>query len=199
MNHGIAVGVPIPARSGRPILRRVGPVPTAASPLAPPPDEVADVVRCVPALAAFFQRARSDVSPALQAAFDEHHLGPRHAAVLIQLSAGPPLGVAALAERIGSAVPTISELVGDLQRAGMVERHEDPDDRRRTLVSLPDRLREEYDQFLALRAEPLLRALRDLPPEQREGFVAGLRLWVGEIGPPDERPARAGRRRQRAL
>jgi DNA-binding MarR family transcriptional regulator len=147
---------------------------------APDPGEVAEVVGYVPLLAAFFHRARSDMPLAMQTTFDQHRLGPRHGAVLIQLFAGHPLSVTEIADRLGSSLPTASELVGDLQRAGMVQRQEDPNDRRRTLVSLPEQPREEFTQFLSLRAGPLLRVLRRLAPEQREGFITGLRLWVGE-------------------
>ncbi|MEC3980495.1 MarR family winged helix-turn-helix transcriptional regulator [Amycolatopsis sp. H20-H5] len=146
----------------------------------PDADEVAEVIAYVPPLAAFFHRARVDMPPAMQTAFDKHRLGTRHGAVLIQLFTGRPLSVTALAERLGSSLSSASELVGDLERAGMVRRQEDPADRRRTLVSLPDQPREEFTQFLGLRAAPLLEALGQLSPEHREGFITGLRLWVAE-------------------
>lgn len=146
----------------------------------PGPAEVEEVVGYVPLLAAFFHRARADMPPAMRAAFERHGLGPRHGAVLVQLSAGRPLGVTALAKRLGCSLSTASQLVGELQRAGLAHREEDPDDRRRTLVSVPDRPREEFAHFLALRAGPLLAALDRLSPEHREGFVTGLRLWAEE-------------------
>lgn len=146
----------------------------------PEPDEVAEVIAYVPSLAAFFHRARFDMPSAMRAAFDEHRLGPRHGAVLIQLFTGRPLSVSELAERLGSSLSTASALVGDLERADMAQRQEDPADRRRTLVTLPDRPREEFTQFLGRRATPLLEALARLSPEHRDGFVTGLRLWVEE-------------------
>lgn len=146
----------------------------------PQPDEVAEVIAYVPALAAFFHRARYDMPLAMRAAFDEHRLGPRHGAVLIQLFGGHPLSVSDLAERLGSSLSSASELVGDLERADLAQRREDPADRRRTLVSLPDRPRDEFTQFIGLRAAPLLEALGQLSSEHRIGFVTGLRLWVEE-------------------
>jgi DNA-binding MarR family transcriptional regulator len=112
--------------------------------------------------------------------FATHGLGPRHGAVLIQLFAARPLSVSELAERLGSSLPTVSEMVGDLERARLVRREVDSTNRRRTLVSLSEEHREDFSEFLALRAAALLCALDQLTPEQRDGFVVGLRLWVTE-------------------
>jgi DNA-binding MarR family transcriptional regulator len=71
-------------------------------------------------------------------------------------------------------------LVGELERAALVQRQVDPTNRRRTLVSLADEHSEQIGEFLELRAAPLLRALDQLTAEQRAGFVRGLRLWVDE-------------------
>src|SRR2546430_873345 len=91
------------------ILRPVDPVP-AGRPYqpacVPDPGEVAEVVGFVPLLAAFFQRARSDMPPAMKDTFDQHRLGPRHGAVLIQLFAGRLLSVTEIADRLGSSLPT---------------------------------------------------------------------------------------------
>src|SRR6202035_2327954 len=62
-------------------------------------------------------------------------LGPRHVAALQQLR-GAPLTVSELAARLGLTLPTVSGVVADLDRAGFVERHPDPADRRRTIVAV---------------------------------------------------------------
>lgn len=78
-------------------------------------------------------------------------------------------------------VPTASELVGGLSRAGIVERAEDPANRRRILVSLAEDFRPPLETFVARRTEPLLRALDGLSPGERAGFLAGLTGWVREV------------------
>jgi DNA-binding MarR family transcriptional regulator len=153
--------------------------------------EIAEVVGYVPLLSAFFRRARADMPPRLRESFAAHGLGPRHGAVLIQVFGSRPLSVTELADRLGNSLPTVSELVGDLERAGLVQRHVDSTNRRRTLVSLADDRSEQIGEFLELRAAPLLQALDQLTPEQRAGFVQGLRLWVHEAGLSEDTEAAA--------
>jgi DNA-binding MarR family transcriptional regulator len=74
-----------------------------------------------------------------------------------------------------------SQLIADLDHAGYVERHTDPDDRRRTLVSLQSAQRADVEQFVARRTAPLARALGQLTVAQRSGFLAGLRAWASAI------------------
>src|ERR1700743_3684961 len=62
-------------------------------------------------------------------------LGPRHVAALQQLRGGP-VPVSELAARLGLTLPTVSGVLADLDRAGFIERHPDPADRRRTIVAV---------------------------------------------------------------
>src|ERR1700746_3127222 len=59
-------------------------------------------------------------------------LSPRHVAALEQIRGGP-LTVGELASRLDLTLPTVSGVLADLDRAGLVERRPDPADRRRTL------------------------------------------------------------------
>jgi DNA-binding MarR family transcriptional regulator len=115
--------------------------------------------------------------------FAEHRLTARHGGVLAQLAPSPPLSVTELAGRIGVSLSTASELVGDLSRAGVVARREDPDNRRRTLVSISDDWREVVQGVVAERSAPLVAALGDLSPRDLEGFVRGLAAWAREVRP----------------
>ena len=135
----------------------------------------------VPLVAAYFQRARGDMPAEFYEAFREHGLTARHGAVLGHLLADRSLSVTELSRRLGVSLSTASELVGELSRAGWVERREDPANRRRTLVSITDRRRPAVEAFVARRAAPLLRALENLSPRDREGFVAGLTAWAHEV------------------
>jgi DNA-binding MarR family transcriptional regulator len=77
----------------------------------------------------------------LQRAFDKGSLGERHFPPLIVLSLEGPLSVSELADRVGLTVGTTSLLVGELSKAGLVDRREDEQDRRRTIVSLTEEIR----------------------------------------------------------
>ncbi len=72
----------------------------------------------------------------LKAALEEASLAPRHVPALLTLAIGGPLSVSDLAKRVGLGLPTTSTIVGELSRAGLVERAEDENDRRRTIVRL---------------------------------------------------------------
>jgi DNA-binding MarR family transcriptional regulator len=150
------------------------------SPPAPPTPAQIAALGNVPLLAAFFRRVHGEMPDALRETFQRHGLGARHGAVLTQLMAGEPASVSDLARRLHVSLSTASELVGALGRAGLVIRREDPADRRRTLVSLPDEIRPVFEEFVAVRSAPLLRALARLSPTEQAGFLAGLAAWARE-------------------
>jgi DNA-binding MarR family transcriptional regulator len=147
----------------------------------PRADEVREAIGFVPLVEAYFRRAYSDMPAELAAIFRPHRLTARHGAVLPQLAVEPAISVSELAARMGLSLSTTSELVGDLSRAGLVDRREDPANRRRTLVSLAEAHRAAVEDFVALRAAPLLRVLEGLSPRDRAGFVAGLAAWASEV------------------
>ncbi|WP_395109745.1 MarR family winged helix-turn-helix transcriptional regulator [Actinomadura sp. SCN-SB] len=154
----------------------------------PTPEEILALGH-VPLLASFFRRVHNDMPEPLREVFAEHGLTARHGAVLTQLVAAQPASVSQLAQRLHVSLSTASGLVGDLSRAGLVTRHEDPGNRRRTLVSMPQRHRPLFEEFVAARAAPLLRAMDRLSPRDRAGFVAGLTEWAREVeGQDDDGP-----------
>ena len=140
-----------------------------------------EVQALVPLLANHFKRAHADMPPQLRADFDSAGLGNRHGAVLARLLYTGTVPVGELARQLGLGLTNASQLIADLDHAGYVERHTDPADRRRTLVSLRAARRGDVEQFVARRTAPLARALEQLTVSQRRGFLAGLRAWAGEI------------------
>ncbi|MCB8902347.1 MULTISPECIES: MarR family winged helix-turn-helix transcriptional regulator [unclassified Streptomyces] len=152
------------------------------APRKPTPDEL-EVAGLVPLLEPFFRGSVvRDLMPApLRGVMEAHGLTPRHGAVLPQLLAGQPLTVGEIARRLQVSLSTASELVGALSRAGIVDRAEDPANRRRVLVSLAEEHRLSLEAFIVRRTEPLLRALEGLSADEKAGFLAGLTAWVGEV------------------
>ncbi|MGW0389523.1 MarR family winged helix-turn-helix transcriptional regulator [Streptomyces sp. NPDC003042] len=152
------------------------------APRTPTPAEV-EIAGLVPLLEPFYRTSvvRDLMPAALSEAMDSQGLTPRHGAVLPQLLAGEPLAVSEIARRLHVSLPTASELVGGLSRAGIVKRAEDPANRRRILVTLAEEYRTPLETFIVRRTEPLLRALERLTPQERAGFVAGLTAWVREV------------------
>lgn len=113
-------------------------------------------------------------------AFERGSLGPRHMPVLLSVSLAGRLSVSDIAERVGLGLSTTSMLVGELSRAGLVERSEDPSDRRRTLVMLSETYREPAEAFLQTRLVPFRRTLERLSPRQRAAFLEGWRILAEE-------------------
>lgn len=142
--------------------------------------ELREILGLLPFLASYFRQPQAEMPEAMREVFVRNGLTNRHGAVTTQLATGPALSVSELAGRLGVSLPTASELVGDLHRAGLVERNEDPANRRRTLVSLTDSYRPLIEEFVTERAAPLFRAMDGLSAQQRDGFVAGLTAWARE-------------------
>jgi DNA-binding MarR family transcriptional regulator len=118
----------------------------------------------------------------LQRAFDKGSLGERHFPPLIVLSLEGPMSVSELADRVGLTVATTSLLVGELSRAGLVERSEDERDRRRTIVSLSEEIRKVAEPRIQEHLQPFRRTLERLSPAARAHFMEGMRVLNEEAG-----------------
>jgi DNA-binding MarR family transcriptional regulator len=103
-------------------------------------------------------------------------LGPRHMPALLVVAAAGSLSVSELARRLGLELSTTSAIVGQLDRAGLLQRTEDDADRRRTIV----RLHSDYDAVIGAWADqalaPLRSTLERLPPGARAHFMEGWRI-----------------------
>jgi DNA-binding MarR family transcriptional regulator len=105
-------------------------------------------------------------------------LGPRHVPVLIGLVLNGPVPVGVLARHMALSPATVSQLVGELQRGGFVDRRPDERDRRRIIVSLGEEHRELVERFAWRRLRPLRMTLEALGPAEREHFLHGWRTLV---------------------
>jgi DNA-binding MarR family transcriptional regulator len=126
---------------------------------------------------------REEEKPAeLQRAFDEGSLGERHFPPLIVLSLEGPMSVSELADRVGLTVATTSLLAGELNKAGLVDRREDEEDRRRTIVSLTEEIRKIAEPRIQEHLQPFKRTLERLSPAARAHFMEGMRVLSDEAG-----------------
>jgi len=107
-------------------------------------------------------------------------LSPRHVAALEQIRSGP-LTVGDLACRLGLTLPTVSGVLADLDRAGLVERRPDPADRRRTIVQIIPGQATLIGHWLDGAAKPLARVLDKLTPGEQEAFLKAMDLLETEL------------------
>jgi DNA-binding MarR family transcriptional regulator len=105
----------------------------------------------------------------------DRRLGRRHVAVLAHVGRDGPCTVSDVADALGVTLPAASMLTRELEDAGLIERREDPEDRRRTLVAVEEKTARAVADWLAERDRPLRRALDSLDEHEREVFLKGLR------------------------
>lgn len=108
-------------------------------------------------------------------------LAPRHLSLLSYLQFDGPMTVNELAERLEVAPATVSLMISDLSRKGILERREDDNDRRRRIVNIAEEHRAAIDEWLARGATAWQKALRPLTPEQRQLFIDTLRAYEDGI------------------
>jgi DNA-binding MarR family transcriptional regulator len=111
-------------------------------------------------------------------------LSPRHVAALEQLL-GSPVTVSELASRLGLTLPTVSGVLADLDRAGFIERHPDPADRRRTIVQVIPAKATLIGEWLDGAARPLARVLDKLTPGEQQAFLKAMDLLETELHSQD--------------
>ena len=135
-------------------------------------------------------RAKRLAPPAALQALD---LTPRHLSLLALLLSDGPDTVTSLAERLEVATTTVSLVVGDLAKKGVLQRHRDEQDRRRTIVDIADGHRPAVQEWLAPAADAWRTVIEPLTPEQRSLLVEALDAYDREVaaaqgGGPEDGP-----------
>jgi DNA-binding MarR family transcriptional regulator len=103
-------------------------------------------------------------------------LGKRHGSALLAVAAAEPISVSDLAKRLGLLVSSTSTLVGELSRAGLLERSEDDQDRRRTIVRVHADYRYAMEGWIEVAVAPIRNTLERLPASARRDFMEGWRI-----------------------
>ncbi|WP_225731556.1 MULTISPECIES: MarR family transcriptional regulator [unclassified Nocardia] len=104
-------------------------------------------------------------------------LAPRHLSLLANLVFDGPTSINELAARLEVAPTTVSLMVGELSRQGVLERREDAADRRRVLVGIAAAHQKAVNKWLGRSAQAWRSVLEPLAPEQRRLFVETFRAY----------------------
>ena len=105
------------------------------------------------------------------------NLAPRHLTLLAYLQYDGPLTVSQLADRLEVAPTTVSLMVGDLSRHGILTRAEDDADRRRRIVAIAPDYAAAIAQWLSGSATAWTEVLAALTPADRATIVAAMRAY----------------------
>src|ERR1700760_1091978 len=108
-------------------------------------------------------------------------LAPRHLALLAYLQYDGPLTVSELAARLEVAPTTISLMVGDLSRHGILTRAEDDAARRRRIIAIAPGASAPIAQWLSGSAAAWTEVLDALTPGERATVVATMRAFEAAL------------------
>jgi DNA-binding MarR family transcriptional regulator len=110
-------------------------------------------------------------------------------AVLQHLALSGPVTVGELCDHLDRAQSVVSDIVAHLELKGLVERQDDPDDRRRRLVWLSPGGRNflQHDQEI-LSVELLRSAIAEMAPADRAALARGMQALLAADGAARERP-----------
>jgi DNA-binding MarR family transcriptional regulator len=136
---------------------------------------IARLAPLVPQLVFAFRRRRGEIPDVLKQAGSH---GERHIGVLISLAIMGPATVSELARRTELSTAHASLVVGELARAGLVDRDHDERDRRRIVVSLSGAATPAVAEMRKRNSAPLLQFLSELDDSEAERFIDHLERLV---------------------
>jgi len=105
----------------------------------------------------------------------ERSISMAHLHLMTLLDVHGPQTMSAVAELLGSGLPTATGLVSRMEDRGLVERLRDDDDRRVVLVRLSDGGGQELSALQATRRRRMAAALELLSPEQTRTLLDAIR------------------------
>lgn len=139
------------------------------------PDPVRELILLMPRLIGRAKRLRPPE------ALREFDLAPRHLSLLALLLLDGPTTVNNLANALDVAPTTVSLLVGDLSRKGVLERREDDADRRRRIVDITAASRPAIEEWLSPSMRAWHTALAPLTPDERHKVVGTLLAYEAAL------------------
>jgi DNA-binding MarR family transcriptional regulator len=129
----------------------------------------------------------AQLEPELEEALAEHRLTRPSFQVLSALldAEGNALAQRELMSQVKRTSGTVSVRLARLERAGLVTREPEPEDRRTVTVTLTDRGREWVEAARPAYDDAAKRLVNGLPENAREAFAQGLQEWQGFFAPDD--------------
>jgi DNA-binding MarR family transcriptional regulator len=140
--------------------------------------QIAQLAPLTAQLALAWRRRNGEIPEALKEA-GRH--GERHIGMLISLAIEGPGTVSELAQRMEMTPAHASLVVGELARAGLVQRDHDERDRRLIIVSLSDAAKPAVADMRKRNATPLLRFLAELDEAEAERFIEHFASLVAHL------------------
>jgi DNA-binding MarR family transcriptional regulator len=140
-----------------------------------PRRHIARLAPLLPQLVFAFKRRRGEIPDVLKRAGSQ---GERHISTLISLAIMGPATVSELAQRTEMSTAHASLVVGELARAGLVDRDHDERDRRLIVVSLSSAAKPAVAEMRKRNSAPLLQFLSELDDDEAERFIDHLERLV---------------------
>ena len=104
--------------------------------------------------------------------------------LLVVLSSGGAMKLAAVAERLAVNASTALRMVERLEAADMLDRSVNPDNRREVLITLTDAGRRVVDEVTARRRDELGAIVARMKPKRRRQLVRALSAFADAAGEP---------------
>jgi len=142
------------------------------------PRQIARLAPLLARLALVWRRRSGEIPDALK---DAGRQGPRHIGLLMSLAIEGPATVSELAYRMDMTAAHASLVVGELARAGLVEREHDERDRRLIVVSLSESTKPAVAEMRRRSAAPLLAFLGELDEAEGDKFIDQLTRLVAHM------------------
>jgi DNA-binding MarR family transcriptional regulator len=108
-------------------------------------------------------------------------LAPRHLALLAHLEYDGPTSVNDLAARLEVAPTTVSLMVSELSRPGVLQRTADPADRRRRIIAIAPAYAAPIGEWLSGSASAWESVMRALAPAERATVIAALHAYESAL------------------
>jgi MarR family transcriptional regulator, organic hydroperoxide resistance regulator len=116
---------------------------------------------------------------------ESHGLTVAQSRAIVLLYHAGDLTMGELASGLGISLPSASELIDRLEAQGMVERNQDPLDRRRIFVTLTDDSLRFGVQIHDLHRAQVRQAIGMLDPAERPVFLKSLQALASALGPAE--------------
>jgi DNA-binding MarR family transcriptional regulator len=101
-------------------------------------------------------------------------LSPSQGSALVAINNNGPLTLGMLAEHERVAPPTITKVVAFLEGEGLVERRQDPSDKRASLVTTTKKGQDLVEESRRRKTQWLVKQIEQLTPEERKTLAAAL-------------------------